>query len=225
MQRHGRFRVLVMSKWCFVSAALFALLSGCMGGAAVVGAPDYLSPAPAGSFNALVNVETRFLNSYYDHDFVLRQTSASQMPQNGTITYQGAAAFATETRETTFQSNGSDLLVARTLPAITGRAVLTANFTTDQVSGHIGDFQSADGSALPGRVTLQPADITANSYGSGMVAGSFAVDGTATTVTGGGHGGRFVGNDAAGIYGNVTLILPQPSAATTVITGTITVEK
>jgi hypothetical protein len=116
-------------------------------------------------------------------------------------------------------------VVARTPPAITGRAVLTANFTTDKVSGHIEDFKGADGSALPGRVTLQAADITDNSYGTGMVAGSFAVDGTAITVTGGGHSGRFVGNDAAGIYGNVTLILPLPGAANNMITGTITVEQ
>lgn len=212
-----------MCKWCFGSAALVAVLSGCMG-SDTVGVPDYLSPAPAGSFNALVNVETRFLNTYYDHDFALKQTPASQMPQTGTITYQGAAAFSQESRETNFQSNGRNVVVARTRPAITGRAVLTANFNTDQVSGHIEDFKGADGSDLPGRVTLHAAGITANSYGSGTVAGNFPVEGTATTVTAGGHSGQFVGTDAAGIYGNLTLILPISGNPTNTITGTITVE-
>lgn len=170
-----------------------------------------LSPAPAGSYNALVNTETQLLNQFSDQTGRITRTTAQNMPgtELGSVVYTGTAAFTVAPRPTITESRNGSTIVTRPNPDIAGNLTMNVSFANRDMNGTISQFRDAGNTPLPGTLTLEDAPIVVRDFGTGAVSGTFPVNGTAQNVTSLGYSGNFIGQNANGITGTVGFLAPR----------------
>lgn len=181
--------------------------------------PLLRSPAPEGSFNALVNTEANLLNRFYNRDLTVDRTQPSQMPTSGRVTYTGMAAFPQNGRSISAETINGRTTISRPVPDMAARAVLTAGFGNGQISGTIDQFRDRSNTALPGNLALGTASINGTGFSGGTVTGTFPVNGTEQTVQSVGYSGEFAGNTANAVIGSIGFIAPQPGGGSSFESG------
>lgn len=216
----------MLNKLSICAAAIISLAAcgGSSGGAGGDVALPFLPPTgPAGSFNALLNTEATLLNRFYDTNGRAVATPSAQVPNAGTATFTGTAAFPASGRQLSIQTVNNATSISRSAPQLAARAVMTADFANGNVSGTIDQFRDAANTALPGSLTLGAAAINGARYNGGTVSGTYPVNGTAQTVGNVSHGGTFVGPNADGIAGDIGFIAPTVTGGQQLVTGTLLV--
>lgn len=122
-------------------------------------------------------------------------TPLAQMPSSGSATYTGGAA-----GYLTVVDSGTYTKVA----AITGSAVLTANFSSGTIAGTLafGNSNTIISTITGGDINSVTVDLASTSFkGNNSFAGSASLSGTGVTSTSGSYTGTFYGTSAAEVAG------------------------
>lgn len=133
-------------------------------------------------------------------------TSPSQMPTNGSGTYVGYMT--------------ADIEVGSASDVILGNAALNANFKTGSLTGGVSALSSGDYGDMSGSFIID-GNISGNGFTAGLTSVSVDYNGATLTLSGGQSSGKFYGDKADGLLGDVSGTVTISGTGTGSISGYI----